>query len=99
MYYILDYPFADLISSNSCYIIIKRNTMSGTAILRMKEEKEENNASSSAVKEVTGVPVTMIRSAKHNLHSSIFHPLLREWQSMSSNNFTTSNLMLPVFVS
>lgn len=96
---ILGYLFADSINSNSHYIITKKDTMSGTAILKMKKEEEENNTSNPVAKEVIRIPVTIMRGAKHNLHSSIFHPLLREWQSMNSDNFTTSNLMLPVFVS
>lgn len=37
-------------------------------------------------------------SAKHTLHSGIFHPVLRQWQSPNVE-ITTNNLMYPIFVS
>ncbi|XP_070515809.1 endoplasmic reticulum chaperone BiP isoform X3 [Cardiocondyla obscurior] len=36
--------------------------------------------------------------AKHTLHSGIFHPVLREWQSPNVE-ITVNNLMYPIFVS
>ncbi|TGZ55525.1 Delta-aminolevulinic acid dehydratase, partial [Temnothorax longispinosus] len=36
--------------------------------------------------------------AKHTLHSGIFHPVLREWQSPNIE-ITVNNLMYPIFVS
>lgn len=37
-------------------------------------------------------------SAKHTLHSGIFHPVLRQWQSPNVE-ITANNLMYPIFVS
>ncbi|XP_018370604.1 PREDICTED: delta-aminolevulinic acid dehydratase [Trachymyrmex cornetzi] len=36
--------------------------------------------------------------AKHTLHSGIFHPVLREWQSPNVE-ITVNNLMYPIFIS
>lgn len=36
--------------------------------------------------------------AKHTLHSGIFHPVLRKWQSPNVE-ITVNNLMYPIFVS
>ncbi|XP_076653690.1 porphobilinogen synthase isoform X1 [Halictus rubicundus] len=36
--------------------------------------------------------------AKHTLHSGIFHPVLRQWQSPNVE-ITVSNLMYPIFIS
>lgn len=36
--------------------------------------------------------------AKHILHSGIFHPVLRQWQSPNVE-ITVNNLMYPIFVS
>ncbi|CAK9812761.1 Delta-aminolevulinic acid dehydratase [Anthophora quadrimaculata] len=35
--------------------------------------------------------------AKHNLHSGIFHPVLRQWQSPNVE-ITVNNLMYPIFI-
>lgn len=36
--------------------------------------------------------------AKHTLHSSIFHPVLRQWQSPNVE-ITVNTLMYPIFIS
>lgn len=41
--------------------------------------------------------MTMV-PAKHILHSGIFHPVLRQWQS-SNVEITANNLMYPIFIS
>lgn len=36
--------------------------------------------------------------AKHTLHSGIFHPVLRQWQSPNVE-ITVNTLMYPIFIS
>lgn len=108
-YYILDYLFVDLINLSNHYIIIRRNTIIDTATLKRMEKKEDSTSSldegypesnhndaNNLTINTTSVPKMMV--AKHIFHSTIFHPLLRQWQSMNTNNFNSCNLMYPVFV-
>ncbi|XP_019696000.2 delta-aminolevulinic acid dehydratase isoform X3 [Harpegnathos saltator] len=63
-----------------------------------EEEEEENIDDARSIVTLKNIIYTPNLKAKHILHSSIFHPLLQEWQSKSSNNYDAFNLMYPIFV-
>ncbi|XP_014485242.1 PREDICTED: delta-aminolevulinic acid dehydratase isoform X2 [Dinoponera quadriceps] len=91
-----NYPSGNLINSSSSYETAKRNVIIGTTTSKTEMEQRENNTNSLDIKQVASVSKMM--DAKHILHSAIFHPVLREWQSKNSTNFDSYNLMLPIFV-